>query len=131
MKILQDIKIAADVFCEVRKARKAGAEAVKIKPAFTVPCATFTPAYLNTIEGCQTRKLGREIDQAVKEVFDCLPYETRRQIERDDMGSWADRARFWQRQLKPALPPKEYHAVMTLFIGWYAHCLRMRKEAAE
>lgn len=44
-------------------------------------------------------------------------------------GQWVDRARFWQRELKPTLPPRMYHKVMTLFVGWYAHCLRRRKEA--
>lgn len=129
MNILQDIKTAIKITGEVRKARDAGADAIQIKPVYTVPCVRLGPAYYNTVEGCQTDKLGRDIDRAVMEVFKSLPYKTQRWLEftPDEPGGWVERARFWQQQLKPVLPPKMYHSVMVVFIGWYAHCLRMRK----
>lgn len=50
MQIFQDIKTAVKMTGEIRKARKAGADAVQIKPVYTVPCVVFQPAYLNTLE---------------------------------------------------------------------------------
>lgn len=132
MNILQDIKTAANMFCEVRKARKAGANSIRVRVAHTIPIYDLAPSFYNTIEGGLTWKLGRDTSEAVRTVFKGFPYETQRRLEftPENPGEWAERARFWQQQLKPVLPPKEHHAVMALFIGWYAHCLRMRKEAA-
>lgn len=132
MQILQDIKTAVRLTSAVRTARKAGADAIQVTPVFTVPRVTFAPAYYNTIEGCLTHRLGHDINRAVMDVFKGLPYETQRQLEftPEEPGGWAERARFWQRQLKPALPPKNYHSVMALFINWYAHCLRREAGAA-
>lgn len=130
MNILQDIKTAVKLTGEIRKARKAGACAVQIRPVYTVPCVTFGAAYANTIEFGLTWELGRDIDLAVRGVFKGFPYEVQRWLELDPEGpgAWAERARFWQRELRPALPPKTYHAVMVLFVNWYAHCLRMDQE---
>ena len=129
MSILQDIKTAVSVFSEVRKARKGGASGVQIKPVRTVPILDSAPAYYNTMEGCLTHKLGRDTALAVMKAFKDLPYEEQRRLEftPEKPGEWAERARFWQRQLKPILPPKMYHEVMALFINWYTRCLRRRK----
>lgn len=81
MNILQDIKTAIKITGEVRKARDAGANTIQIKPIYTVPCVRLGPAYYNTIEGCQTDKMGRDIDRAIMEVFKSLPYETQRELE--------------------------------------------------
>lgn len=128
MNILQDIKTAAAVYGAVREARKAGADRVRIEPVYKVPCFILAPAYLNTMEGCLTWELGRDADQAVKMVFNALPHETQRRLEYtpEAPGEWVDRARFWQQELKPALSPKTYHAVMALFCNWYARCRRRR-----
>ncbi len=128
MGILRDIKTTANIFGAVRKAWKSEASAVQLKQIYTMPRVTFKPAYLNTIEGCQTWKLGQDTDRAVKEVFANLPYEVQRRLEfaPKQSGEWVERARFWQRKLCPVLPRRMYHRVMTLFIGWYAHCLRNR-----
>ena len=128
MNILQDIKTAIKLTREVRKARKNGGSSLQIRPVYTVPIIEFKPCYLNTIEAGQTHKLGKDTDKAVMEVFDHLPYETQQWLEHCPQrpGEWVERARFWQRKLKPALPTKMYHEVIILFIHWYAHCLRRR-----
>jgi len=132
MNILQDIKTAANVFGEVRKARKTGASAVQVRPVYTVPVYNPKPCFLNTIEGPQAWNHGRDVYKAVSEVFHSLPYETQRRLEftPEQPGEWVERAQLWQQQLRPTLPPKMYHDVMALFIHWYAHCFRMRREAA-
>ena len=131
--IVQDIKTAANVFGAVRKARKAGADGVQIRPVQALPIITLAPAYYNTMEGCMTYKLGRDTDNAVRKVFKSLPYETQRRLEftPEKPGEWVERAKFWQRELEPALPTKMKHEVMMLFIGWYARCLRRRKERTK
>ena len=128
---MRDIQTAVKLTGEIRKARKAGANAVQIRPMYTVPCVTFGPAYANTVEFGLTWNLPRDTDLAVRKVFKALPYETQRWLEFTPRGAvgWVERARFWQRELRSVLPPKSYHAVMALFANWYAHCLRMRKEA--
>ena len=132
MNILRDIQTAVKLTSKIRKARKAGADAIQIRAVRQVPLVSLKPAWLNTIEGRLTWKLGPEINRAMMEVFEGFPHEVQRQLEftPEGPGAWADRARFWQRKLKPALPPKSYHVVMVLFCHWYAHCLRMRMEAA-
>jgi len=130
MQFLQNIRTAANVFGAVRKARKAGADAVQIRAVYSVPVYVPKPAFLNTIEGCQAWNSGRDVYKAVLEVFKSLPYETQRRLEFTPKGpgEWVERAQFWQQQLKPALPPEMYCDVMILFIHWYAHCLRMKRE---
>lgn len=117
MNILQDIKTAVDV-----------SGTIQIRPDRSIPLVIPKSAYINTIEGCLAWKLGRDTDMAVKSVFKGLPYETQRRLEftPKKSGEWMERARFWQRELAPALPPRMYHDVMMLFIGWYTHCLRIR-----
>ena len=131
--IFSDIATAVKLTGEVRKARKSGASEVQIKQVYTVPCFTFGPAYSNTIEWSLGNRLGREADRAVMEVFNGLPYDTQRWLEHlpKKPGEWAERARFWQRELKPVLPPKLYYRAITAFIQRYIHCLRMRQEVAR
>ena len=95
-----------------------------------VPFVRIAPGYYNTVEGCLTHRLGREADQAVKEVFNGLHYGLQRWLESTPEKSrdWVGRALFWRRKLRPVLPPETYHKVMALFIGWYIRCLRMMKE---
>lgn len=128
LRIFNDIKTAVKLTREVREARKNGANALQVKPVYSVPLVDSKPAYFNTIEGCLSCKCSREADRAVSEVFRNLPYDVQRQLEftPDKPGGWVKRACLWQRQLKPALPPKMFHHVMLTFIHWYAHCLRAR-----
>ena len=133
MNIFQDIKTAVELTGEIRKARKDGASGVQIRPVYTVPVVELKPCYMNTMEAGQTWKLGRDTDRAVMELFQRLPYETQRRLEFTPKkpGEWVERAKFWQRELEPALPTKMKHEVMMLFIGWYARCLRRRKEQTK
>lgn len=125
--IFTDVKTAIKLTGEARKARKAGASGIQVRPVYTLPHALPAPAYFNTIEGCITWELGREIDWAVARCFKSLPCETQRRLEHSPQTKleWAARARFWKEQLQPTLPPPQYHKTLALFIGWYAHCLRM------
>ena len=129
--IFTDIATAVKVTGTIREARKAGADAVRVKPIRIMPVAALPLGFLDVMEGCSAWNLGRETYQAAKEVFDSLPEKTKRDLAPtpERPGEWVERARFWQNLLKPALPPKMYHAVMVKFISWYTHCLRRRKGA--
>lgn len=130
MQILQDIKTAVKLTGEIRKARKEGA-GVEVRKVWRIPVlkSSYWPW---TMEACLMR--GGETEKAVVAVFDSLPEEVQHSLTftpEEKPGKWVERARFWQQQLKPALPPEMYHAVMLTYIHWYAHCLRMRSEKAE
>lgn len=129
--IFTDIAATVEAGRKIREARKAGADAVRIEPIRIMPIATLPLGFLDVMEGCSAWNLGRETYQAAKEVFDSLPEKTKRDLAPtpERPGEWVERARFWQNLLKPALPPKMYHAVMVKFISWYTHCLRRRKGA--
>lgn len=133
MSLLKDIKTAAYLFSEVRKARKKGASGVLTKSFYSVPVLDFSPAYANTIEWGLSWRAGREADRAVMEVFKRTQYEKQRWLECSPKTSrdWVERARFWQRELEAVLPPAMYHKAMALFISWYIRCLRKRKGQAE
>ena len=123
--IFNDIKTAVKLTGEVRKARKEGAS-IEARKVWRVPMLKTT-YWTWTMEACLM--CGGDTGKAVRDVFYTLPEETQHQLTFTPKGpgEWVERARFWQRQLRPVLPPKMYHAVMVKFIGWYAHCLRMRK----
>lgn len=132
MNILQDFKLAAIVFYRVRKARKTGTDEIRARAVYNVPRTPSRHAYHDTIEGCLTWKLGRDTEQAVKKIFNGLPYETQGWLvfAPKNPGEWVERARFWQQALKANLPPKMCSSVMVLFIEWYIYCLRMEKGTA-
>ena len=74
---------------------------------------------------------GGDTEKAVVKAFEAFPEQVQHALtfSPKELGGWTERAKFWKRELKPALPPEMYHEVMLLFIGWYIHCLRQRKEA--
>lgn len=107
--------------------------ATAVEPVRGIRCYALEPAYGNTVEGCLTPKRSRETDQAVREVFKGLTYEAQRWFELtpENPGEWMERAKFWKEQLRPVLPPGEYHSVMILFCSWYARCIRRRLTPAN
>lgn len=128
MNILQDIKTAVKLTGEIRKARKNGADSVQARLVYTLPCVNLGPAYGNTMERGLSWRMGKETDRAILEVFKRLPHDMQRWLNftPEKPGEWVERARFWQRELKPVLPADMYHKTMALFIGHYAKCLRKR-----
>ncbi len=128
--ILKDVSAAVEAFGAIRRARKRGANRVKIevKAVKTLPVVTLS-YWGQTMEGCLFT--GKEW-KPVRDVFDSLDADTQRALTFTPQdGRWADRARFWQEQMKPALPPEIYHRAMLKLTHWFAHCVRMRLEAAK
>lgn len=124
MNILQDIRTAANLFGEVRKARKAGADGFQVRSFRSVP--VYHMGYWGgTMEGCLF--YGQKW-KPIRDVFGSFPEDVQRSLTFTPKGhgEWVERARFWARELKPALQPEMYHEAMLRLIGWYAHCLRRR-----
>jgi len=128
LSIFQDIKTAVNLTGEIRKARKEGAS-IEARKVWRVPMLKTT-YWAWTMEACLMN--GGETEKAVCGAFYSLPEETQHSLTftPEKSGEWAERARFWQQLLKPALPSKMYHEVMLTFVHWYAHCLRRRQGAA-
>lgn len=132
MNILQDIKTTAGVFGAVRKARKAGANAVEVKPVYTVPYRKPQGGhwFAGTAEA-HVLSWHPEIYNAVRDVFHTLDNDTQYSyLFTPEAGGWADRMRFWQELLRPALDPKQYHEAMAVILPWAIRCVRHRKGAA-
>ena len=127
MNILQDIKTAATVFKEVRRARKEGAAVeTRTRKVWTVPVRK--PDYWTWTMEATIFYHGEE--KASVAVFDTFPEDVQHALTfGPKRGEWADRVRFWQEHLRPALPPREYHKVMLTLTHWGCHCIRKRLEA--
>lgn len=120
MQILQDIATAVRLTGEVRRARKHGTE-VEVRTIRRTPA--YEPSFWsNTIE---STLIHGEQEAAVRAVFYSLNKEMQHSLAfAPVIGGWIGRAQFWQRELKPTLPPALYHAVMMDFLSWYRHCLK-------
>ena len=93
---------------------------ITAQPVHTIPVIK-TGYWGQTMEGClfYSRQW-----QAVRDVFGSFDEDTQRALTfTPEDGEWPDRVRFWQRQLKPALPSEMYHAAMLKIIRWYAQLI--------
>jgi len=123
--ILRDIQTAVRLTGEVRKARKAGASGVQLRPVYSVPVLKFS-YWGGTMEGCLF--CGRKW-QAIRDVFDTFTEETQHALTFSPKdGEWVDRVRFWQRELRPALEPELYHEAILTLVQWCIRCGKMRRE---
>ena len=71
--IFTDIATAVKVTGTIREARKAGADAVRVKPIRIMPVAALPLGFLDVMEGCSAWNLGKELYQPVKEVLKTVP----------------------------------------------------------
>lgn len=127
MSFWNDIRTAVRLTGEIRKARENGST-VEVRRVWRVPA--LKPTYWGyTMEFCLMRD--REMEKAILAVFNTFPEPIQHSLTFTPKGpgAWLERARFWQREFKPTLPPKMYHAAMVKFISWYAHCLKMQADA--
>lgn len=127
--IFKDITTAAKLTVEIRKARKAGT-GVRVQRTYTIPLVDIG-CWSWTLEGSMFALSG-DLKNAVKAVFLTFDEETQHALTFVPKvpGGWAARARMWQRALKPALPPSQYHTAMTMILSGYIKCVKRRAEAA-
>ena len=120
--ILTDITTALKLTGDVRRARKAGADAVKVQPIFEIPVFDF--GYWSwTMEACLY--YGKEF-KVVGEVFKTFPKEIQHRLTfAPKAGEWGNRVRLWQDAMRPVLEPELYHIAIIKLIRWGIHCRKM------
>lgn len=125
--LVKDIKTAANLFLNMRKARKDGAEIV-LEEKKTLPFIR-TCSFYNTIEGCVLNHLSNEIECKAWEAYNALPDEVKYQLQfSPKSGEYKDRADLWRATLRPVMTDRQYHIAMNSIIAWYIHIVKMRKE---
>ena len=132
--LINDVKTAVNVFGEIRKARKSGADAVEIKtqPVKSIPVIQCGFGFYDTVEGCTLSNCGKEIRDTASELYNQLPYEVKQvlgYVPKD--GEFTARVQIWRELLGTALPPKLYRKAMFAIIHWFIHIKHIREEGAS
>lgn len=123
--VFTDIATAIKLTKEVRRARKSGATAIEFQAIREIPIHRL--GYWScTPEACL---FYREEWQAIWDLFDTFDEEIQHAFTfAPKDGEWADRIRFWQRELRLVLEPKQYHKAMLILTQWAERCVRTRRE---
>jgi len=125
--IMKDIKTAAGIFKDMRKARKEGAE-IKIHKSVQRPLLNAGPGFYDTVEGCTLSNCSQEIRTAAQKAFRELPCEEKRRLlNAPEDGEFIERLHFWEGLLQPVLLPGQFRTARAALIRWYIHIKRMRK----
>lgn len=125
--LLSDVKASAKVFGELRKARKEGADGIRIsvQPVKAYPIIICGVSFYDTIEGCTLSHCAGEIEKAAIEAFHDLAAEEQHRLSRDIAdGEFVERANYWRELLKPVLSPKQLNRAMRQIVHWYIHIKR-------
>lgn len=127
--LIKDIKTAANLFLDMRKARKNGNEiVVEEKKVFPV---IRSGGFYNTVEGCVLDGLERGIKQKAQEAFNELPDEVKYQLQfMPKSGEYKNRADLWRAILKPVMTDAQFHTAMGAIVDWYIHIIKIEKERA-
>lgn len=121
--LVNDIRLSAIVFKEIRKERKHGADGIKVtaQPVKSLPLIRCGGLY-STVEGCVLSNCDKEIDYAAGKMFGNLPYEEQHQMMFSPKnGEFIERANYWRELLRPALSPKQLNKAMREIVHWYIH----------
>lgn len=98
---------------------------ISIKSVRRVPVMSCGYWYA-TMEGCLFANCSRELERAVKDVFDTFDEETKHRltfVPKYRKKEWMDRAVLWREKLQ-CLPPKQYYLAMSYIIQHYIRCVR-------
>ena len=131
--LFSDVKASAKVFGKIRRARKEGADKIRINvhPVKNYPVISCGVSFYDTIEGCTLSHCAGEIEKAATETFHNLTAEEQHRLSMDiPDGEFVERANYWRDLLKPALSPKQLSVAMEQIVHWYIHIKRdLRTEA--
>lgn len=102
--LISDARIAAKVFVGMRGVR------TEDKVVMQIPIIKSGPAFYDTPEGCMFTHRDKDVHDAVWEVYKGMPYEDKRVLcFSPKPGRYLLRVQLWERELEPALPPRQYH----------------------
>lgn len=117
--LLKDARTAARTFIDMRHARAEG-KVVRPKMVMRMPLIKAGPAFYDTPEGCMFANRDKELHDAVWGVFKGLSYEDKRVLcFSPENGRFLARLQLWERELEPALPPRQYHKAMGAILHQY------------
>lgn len=116
--VFSDLKAAARLFTDMRKARKEGKK-VEVKKAVQIPVIQ-SDGFYNTVEGCALSHCEREIANAAQKAFNSLADgEKHRLTFSPKNGEFAERVIFWKSLLKPAMTEQQYRKAILTIIHQY------------
>ena len=130
---MDDLRTAVKVTKAVKEARKRGATGVKIQPVKTVPFVDFGRWSWTAEALLPYPKHPSGTREAVKAVFNSFDDETQHRLTfgpGDHPGAMVERAKFWQKALKPSLTREQYSAAILTILDWCIACAK-RSNAAE
>ena len=121
--ILKDLKTAAGLFVNMRKARKHGG-AIRVEEKVQIP--DIQPrGFYSTVEGCALSHCEKEIVNAAHGAFSRLSdSEKHRLTFSPKAGEFAERAAFWKNLLKPNMPERQYRKAILTLIRQYIRIKR-------
>lgn len=124
-KLLNDVKIAAGIFTDIRKARKEGTE-VEVRKVRRLPVLSVGLSILDTVEGITLWNQNKDVFDAIERAFNALPDEERKKQTADlEDGEFTERAYFWKALISSALPPEQTRKAMISILHWYIHIKRI------
>lgn len=129
MNIFNDIKTVVKTASAIRKARKNGSDTVKVtvQPIQNIPLIKFG-YWSATMESCLFFGSG-ELDRKIRGIFYTFDTDTQHAMTFTPEGKgWVARARFWQKALKPVLPPAQYYTAIEKIIRSYIRCIKKKNE---
>lgn len=126
---LDDFKTAKKVFTMAREARRQGA-VLQTLDTISLPVCDFGASWGWTMEATI---LQGDAGEAARNVFNNLAPELRRALTTTprEYGGWIDRARFWQEQLKDAMPARDYHSALERLCRHFRRCIVSHKEVEQ
>ena len=125
-----DLKVAAGIFVDMRKARKEGVE-VEVKKTVQISFIQ-SGGFYNTVEGSVLCNYGKDVSNKAQEAFNSLPDEVKHRLQFSPKeGEYKERANLWRAILKPVMADKQYHVAMKAIVSWYIHIVKLRKGGAK
>lgn len=124
---IKDVKAAAEIFKDIRNARKEG-DAIEIRKMRSIPLYTIGPGFYSTVEGCTLSWLDRETVKIISAAYDELPVEDKMRLAISPKdGEFIERAYFWRDMMALVLNEKQLHIAFRKILCWYIHIKRMNK----
>lgn len=121
--ILNDLKAAAGLFVDMRKARKRGG-AIRVEEKVQIPVIQ-SGGFYSTVEGCALSHCEKEIVNAAQKAFSRLSdSEKHRLTFSPKAGEFAERVAFWKELLKNDMPEQQYRKTILIIIRQYVRIKR-------
>lgn len=121
--LISDFVVGVEAVKTARKLRKRGANTVAITATKTIPVISFgywgwTPEWCLKYPGTRDN---------VRAVFHSFSEDVQHKLTfSPDDGEFVERARLWQKALRPVLSPKQYSDTILVILDWLVQVRRFR-----